>query len=491
MGKQITKNMFGWIFITVLLMMSTLNGAFPYHETYEVLESKDRFSNIILSTNKNLYQHHVEPTLAIDDNFIHVGFKNAETHDGPGLAVSYTFSTDGEIWTSPYNMEQFWKQSGQSDPWMIVFENILYYVYLEYTLTGNTQMTLARTSDQGSNWEFTIASYGSGFADKETFTIDENGYIYLAYDDQLDATHTEVKLSRSFDGGNSFIENVTMSDSLSAAYVGPYIVSAGFGVLYNAIGYLDDAPGSSDILFDKSTNFGETWGLDTDLNPSYNASYFAQGISGSPAEVTLPALSIDDNGRIYVVWEDVSTDISTKNWDVYMRYSDDTGDSWSDRIRINENVEGNSWMPDLDIDSSGNVHVIYYDNNTGFSNLMYRVFYPSNNSLSVEYKISTEGTSSEFTRLGDYITVRVDNDDNIHMVWTDGRNDVLDIYYATNKPDASTVLSSGNSVQSSSSSAVSSSSSKSSDSTLSVKFALLGLILIPILKKKVELRKTV
>ena len=39
-------------------------------------------------------------------------------------------------------------------------------------------------------------------------------------------------------------------------------------------------------------------------------------------------------------------------------------------------------------------------------------------------------TSSKFTRPGDYCTLRVDNNNIPHIVWTDGRVGHLDIYYA-------------------------------------------------------------
>lgn len=463
------------------------------------------FQNIKLSTNKLNFSHHVEPTLAIDDNLIYVGFKNAATHDGGGLAVSYTYSTNGSSWSSPYNMKQFWSTgAGQSDPWMQIFNNTLYYVYLEYPFgaEGQSQMTLSQTSDQGTAWNYTRATFGPAFADKETFTIDENGYIYLAYDDVREYT-TEMRLSRSFDGGNTFVENVTMSDVISPNYLAPYVVSAGSGVLYNVFSYFAESYAQSDIFFDKSIDYGETWGTDTDLNLSYNASAFTQGESGRPSKSTLPAMAVGQDGRIYVVWEDVSRDLEKTDWDVYMKYSDDMGSTWSNNLRINKIAEGESWMPDIDIDSSGNAYIAYYDNNIfGQSNLMYRIYYPTNDSLSGEYRISTEGTAPKFTRLGDYVTIRLDDNDNFHVVWTDGRNDVMDVFYASdmldtietkfdsiyisnNPPTTSTTTTSSSSLTTTSSS--STSTSKDSESTLNVTpilIATIGIITIRKLNKK-------
>ncbi|MCE7734642.1 MAG: exo-alpha-sialidase [Candidatus Heimdallarchaeota archaeon] len=502
--RSIKNHCFNGLFVLSLLLFG-FNGLTSNTIADQAKLNEVAFQNINLSPDKTDFLHHVEPTLAMDGDTVYVGYKNAATHDGGGLAVSYVYSNNSEQWSSPVLMEQFWSTgAGQSDPWMHVFNNTLYYVYLEYPfgVEGQSQMTLARTNDLGNDWNLTRASFGSGFADKETFTIDENGYIYLAYDDVLE-THTEMKLSRSFDGGETFIENITMSDGISPNYLAPYIVSAGSGVLYNAFSYFSEAPVESDIFFDKSLDYGETWGLDTDLNPTYNASAFTQGVSGRPSKSTLPAMSVDQNGRIYIAWEDISTNIANRDWDVYMKYSDDMGESWSDRIQINKDVEGNSWMPDIDIDTSGNVYVAYYDDSIlGLSNLMYRIYYPSNNTLSAEFRISTESTSHEFTRLGDYVTIRLDDNDKFHVVWTDGRNDVMDIYYASNKLDLVDVTLDSNPISTSTTSSSStittttssttpsssSSSSNSSDTSLLLPFVAISLAIVPIVKKKINIK---
>ena len=50
--------------------------------------------------------------------------------------------------------------------------------------------------------------------------------------------------------------------------------------------------------------------------------------------------------------------------------------------------------------------------------------------MSEPISIADTNTSSEFTRPGDYFTIRLDSEDIPHVVWTDGRNDEMDIYYA-------------------------------------------------------------
>ncbi len=312
-------------------------------------------------------------------------------------------------------------------------------MYLEYptSTTDPSQITLAQTATYGSDWDIVRASFGDGFADKETFTINNNGTILLVYDDVLES-EVIVRLSRSFDGGITFIENITINDLNSPYHLGPFIQSGDEGVIFVAWSFIGDDPRESDILFDKSVDYGNTWGVDLDINPSYNASHFSISESSNrPKKVTLPVMVIDDNAdRIYLVWEDISADIDARNWDIYMRYSDDQGNTWSDRIRVNPSEIGSQWMPDMEIDSNGNIHIVYYDAPENYDfDLKYRVYFPDNNSFADEFKVSTDSSSGYFTRPGDYVTIQIDKNDDVHVVWTDGRNGKMDVYYATSKPD--------------------------------------------------------
>jgi hypothetical protein len=89
----------------------------------------------------------------------------------------------------------------------------------------------------------------------------------------------------------------------------------------------------------------------------------------------------------------------------------------------------------MDIDSEGRLHLVYYDERDGF----YRPYYRSLEFtgelrdevlLSAPIAIADTNTSSDFTRPGDYFTIRVDPNNIPHIVWTDGRNDEMDIFYA-------------------------------------------------------------
>ncbi|MGY5875017.1 MAG: sialidase family protein [Candidatus Thorarchaeota archaeon] len=401
--------------------------------------------NILISTNDGAdYQHHVEPTLVIDDDGrIFVGYKNSETHNGGGNRVSFSRSDDGGVtWTTPYNMPHFDEvTTRQSDPWLVWFNGTIYYAYLEFRGSGDdfSQITVSKSKDNGQTWTSAAASHGSYFADKETMTIADDGTIYVAYDD-IDSGEeggVVVKLTRSINGGASFSER-SIIGPFADGHVGPYVTLNSLGHIYVAWTWLEDEGGN--LYLDKSTDGGDTFGDEEFINDDGNFSAYTE-VDERPAFLTIPVIRFDQYDRLYVLWADRYDPIDG-TFDIYLRYSDDFGEAWSRRFKINPVYSGDQWQPDMDIDEQGRLHIVYYHSYAGFIQPHYRrlefVGVTKNAPIFSEpVVIASEYTSSYFPRPGDYFTVRVDNESIPHVVWTDGRNDELDIYYAHGLVDTS------------------------------------------------------
>ena len=152
-------------------------------------------------------------------------------------------------------------------------------------------------------------------------------------------------------------------------------------------------------------------------------------------KATIPVIRFDQNDRLYLLWADTYENY-TNSLDVYLRYSDNFGATWSNRFRVNPNTNGDQWMPDMDIDSDGNLHIVYYNAPSHGDFKPYYCFVNStgenhdNPIFNPPIAIASEDTSGIFIRPGDYLTVRLDQYNIPHVVWTDGRNNELDIYYA-------------------------------------------------------------
>ncbi len=393
-------------------------------------------SNMLLSTDDSTYAHHVEVSMAISDNgTIFAGWKNSPTHNGPGVRVSVVKSVDGgSTWTNPFDMPMFTSgRTGQSDPWLVWHDSSIYYAYLEYSITGPSlsQMTVARSDDYGGSWTPVTASYGEQFADKETMVISDNGTIYLIYDDTDDATligNAVIRLTKSIDGGSTFREMFNLTER--SPWNGlPYITLSSEGHIYVAWLYIEPLIGNwGNLVLSRSLDGGNTFDEGHFINNDGNYS------TTTPGKITLPVIRFDQNDRLYVLWAD-GFDEGQNSFDVYLRYSDDFGETWSERFRVNPTVQGKQWNPEMTIDTSGRLHIVYYDEQGDYYKPYYRTLIFTGDEDDVPefgdpIPVADSDTSSSFTRPGEYLSVQLDSEGIPHVAWSDGRNNEMDIYYA-------------------------------------------------------------
>lgn len=447
-NRIIIIKLFVIILFTIEPLLPFLASFKLYFNTgYEVKLNQEVYPEILafsndrcLSIDDSIYPHHVEVSMAIsDDGIIFVGWKNSETHNGGGARVSVVRSTDeGETWTNPYNMPMFeGRTTRQSDPWLYWYNDTIYYAYLEFENQyfidpeGGylTQITVAKSYDDGETWITVNATDGAYFADKETIVVGENNTIYVVYDD-IDINpngNATVRVSRSLDEGNTYQEILSLGEDYY--FVGPYITLNSTGEIFIAWSWVPESGGN--LYFTKSIDGGLTFDPPEIINLDGNYCMF-ETVGGYASKGTLPVLEFDENGRLYVLWAD-KFDHQADTWDVYLRYSDDFGSTWSNRVRVNPSTPGHQWNPDMAIDGSGKLHIVYYSEQKDKYKPYYRTLnftgpYRNVTVFSEELAIAEEFTSSEFSRPGEYFAIQLYN--NIpHIAWSDGRNNAMDIFY--------------------------------------------------------------
>lgn len=440
--------------------------------TYSSTAMSEAFNCIAFSENLLLsekdpnyfpYSYHVEPTLVITANgTIFAGWKDAESHNGIGKRVSFTRSVNnGTSWSEPFLMPfplgLEWK-AGQSDPWLTWDEEheTLYYAYLEYkedyfiNLSGFSQITVAKSRDYGRSWSITPASEGIGFADKETITVSPDGTVYMVYDDvdfSSPDTDTYVRLTRSTDGGETFEEVSVITDSISRPITpfAPYIATDSHGHVFvawmqytanDSLGYLT----WGDVYLAYSTDMGETFSEPIDINPD------SENCSGTGFIVgrgTFPVICFDAQDRLYALWAGKYDLDHNAYWDVFIKYSDDYGQTWSPRYRVNPRSDWDQWHPEMAIDSHGRCHIVYYDMYEKCTEFCpyYRMIEFADNLTGTPIfydpiPISSTYTDYLFRRPGEYFAIKMDSTDRPHVVWTQSTRclylncEILNIFYA-------------------------------------------------------------
>jgi hypothetical protein len=175
----------------------------------------------------------------------------------------------------------------------------------------------------------------------------DDGALYVTWSDTRDGDYN-IYFSRSEDSGRTwFAPNVRISDISTGLTDYPASLAIDeIGILYMAWNIWNRSNRADmHILFDKSSDRGETWTSDKQVD------------DGTKSGKGAPAVCVGVNGYIFVVWHDYRPYDDT---DIYFARSTDGGETWTDpNIRINDDSSSYQHDPSMAIDHWGNLYVAY------------------------------------------------------------------------------------------------------------------------------------
>ncbi|NVM27996.1 MAG: TIR domain-containing protein [Candidatus Helarchaeota archaeon] len=143
-----------------------------------------------------------------------------------------------------------------------------------------------------------------------------------------------------------------------------------------------------------------------------------------------PALVVDDDQNIHVVWQDSFINDPPKHI-FYKNYTAATG-RWSATLWISTESTSIAEDPALAVDGDGNVHIVWQDNSLLDGSNDYDIFYKNytaaTGTWSTTFVVSTESTSTSY-----HPSLREENG-TLHLVWEDqtpldGPGSDWDIFY--------------------------------------------------------------
>jgi hypothetical protein len=133
-------------------------------------------------------------------------------------------------------------------------------------------------------------------------------------------------------------------------------------------------------------------------------------------ESAIPAIASDSMDNIHMVW----TDETPGNSEIFYKKSTNGGSSWSTK-RLTWN-SGVSSGPEISTDSSDNIHVIWWDDTPGNSEIFYKKSTNYGSSWTSKRLTWTSGSSA-------FPAIATDTSDNIHIVWFDDTPGNREIFY--------------------------------------------------------------
>jgi len=310
-----------------------------------------------------------------------------------------------------------------------------YYFHLSNPQGGSwlDRIVCQKGTDNGSVWN--DGSYmgltSPKDQDKEWATVDfSNNFIYTTWT-QFDSygsssadKKSNILFSRSEDNGETWSSAIQINE-LSGDCIDSDNTTEGAvpavgpnGEIYVAWSY------NEKIYFDKSLDQGKSW-LENDIEVISQSGGWDLTVSGISRCNGLPVTCCDtsisaNRGTIYVNWTDQSN--GKDDTDVWLCKSNDGGNTWSEKIRVNDDTtKTHQFLTWMTIDqSNGNLYFVFYDRRSYTDNTtdVYMAVSKDGGESFKNFKISeTPFLPRDDVFFGDYNNITAHNNV-VRPIWT-------------------------------------------------------------------------
>lgn len=339
---------------------------------------------------------------------------------------------------------------------------------------------LARSTDDGRTFDTTIVYEAPEDVTDDPRTnnqrpmvvVDPNDpdNVYVSWLQRGVDTGHRALIAASSDGGQTFGEPAQLSDDEEHGGYQARVAVDGDGTvhaIFPSAGYADPSPDDPivrPIFYTRSTDGGETWAEVVEID---------EGNAGFSFNRKHELAADPDTGALYAVWyghEDPRAERPDDDSDIFVRTSTDGGDTWSDRVVVNDD-EGDAmqYNPGIAVAPDGRVDLAWLDfrnspmpegegavgNDGGFQDVYYANSTDQGQSWSENMRVSDRlidrrigvwsNNMHSHTNVGIATT-----DDVVYMTWQDTRagdevTQAEDVYFASVRlagPDQTTATSS-------------------------------------------------
>jgi hypothetical protein len=309
-----------FVFLLIVAMMVALAGRTPVSEKASaqgVFFGAQRFPAIDVDANDNLYL------------MMSVATAPASEHR-PHSQIFFTMSRDSGVnWDNLPKTRNLTNSPGEAfGPSLAVNKNGKLQVYVSYhdNSNGTTQAYIITTKKKTKFRAPNLITPHDGGAFSPRVALDSKQTVNLVWGDTKDGS-AKALFARSTDLGLTFNEPIDVSRSSGAAFDPEIEIDSNDTI---NIAWQDTAPGTSVIMYARSTDGGVTFSQPRQVSTG----------SGSATEA---AIATDASGRIMVTW----VDESEGHAEAYYSRSTDAGASFSNPINVSNFPRGDIHKPSI------------------------------------------------------------------------------------------------------------------------------------------------
>jgi len=329
---------------------------------------------------------------------------------------AYSFSTDGGLtWSKNVSVPNMTGVFVGDPSVAIDGGGTMYAVCQEYTKSdgsaGNIRMMTS--SDRGVTWS-AITTIQSAPDKPWAAGGTDDGTLFVSW------LGNPGGIKRSLDHGMTW----GPVQSLGNIIHGTGITPSNSGVVHVPFN-LDS--NRNQLRYLRSKDDGATWESPRDLIPDMGTFCF----TCNPRQHPIVGSAADPTGRYVAITWASTMPAGQGDDDVWVMYSKDSGDTWTQPLRVNDNTtmsrQFESWVA---VDAHGAVHVAWTDyRDSGQDETFYARSADPTKGFEKNLQVTDGHGSGNTDFLGDYKGIVVQGTD-VLIVWQDTRRDSGDIYFA-------------------------------------------------------------
>jgi hypothetical protein len=302
------------------------------------------------------------PTISATGSSVHIVWHDNRSGD---VEIYYKRSTDnGVTWESDVRLTN---SSGVSQDPIIKAEGSSVNVIWRDTRSGTYEMFYKRSIDGGITWssDTMLTAHTSGLASLNSLAV-YGSNLHIAWSDTRHNDDYEIFYKRSTNGGLSWSEDTRLTNELRISE-SPSITCNSSGV---HIAWVDlrDSNINAEVYYKRSTDNGNTWGVDTRLT--------VYAYAGNPSILVSGSI-------VHVIWG-----VLPSGSEIHYKRSTNSGNSWETSTQVSSSFSG-AYYPNIAVTGS-KAHIIWHDVRNGSTNSeIYYDFNPNGNTIGLQ-NISTE-----------------------------------------------------------------------------------------------------